>query len=221
MLKLKKVKANIWLVVALFFTIGLAVGNWLKIGMPGSLGDHACLITAAATVLLLWVAWVQLSSMVKTASADFLHKLKHDFFTPDVRRLMCLVDEDCLCFVGDPGKEYFKVEKDKVKQLNLPKNLEEELLIRDIYSAYEIDDLLLGHFEDLGIFEQQGVLNIEMVYEEFSWYLGTVWDNCAISKYIHKSRKEDGADIYDKFEYIKNKCDSFERDKLKKAHKTK
>lgn len=179
-------------------------------GLAGSL------INALLTIILIWVAWGQLDSINNTSSADFLIKFKHDFFTKDARKLIHLIEKDYIDFIEDSEERFFKVKEGEIKNSDLDDDLKKELLEKKAYSAYQVDDFLLGHFEDVGIFEQKGALDIEMVYEEFSWYLETAWENCAIKKYINKSREEDGEDIYDKFEYINDKCKSFGKVKLGK-----
>jgi hypothetical protein len=48
----------------------------------------------------------------------------------------------------------------------------------------ELDDFLLGHFEDIGLFEEKGLIDTEMVYEEFSYYIFEVFENPEIKKYL-------------------------------------
>jgi hypothetical protein len=70
------------------------------------------------------------------------------------------------------------------------------------------------------LFEQKRILDIEMVYEEFSWYIETAYENCEIKQYIEYSRKDDkDKDVYDKFEYIYYKCKSFGKCKLENKSK--
>jgi hypothetical protein len=45
---------------------------------------------AIFTLLLFIVAWWQLSKISKTSSADFIHKLKIDFFSKEARELILL-----------------------------------------------------------------------------------------------------------------------------------
>ena len=169
------------------------------------------------TIFLIYIAWKELDSISKTSNAEFLIKFKDAFFTKETRNLIHLIDNDYLEFVNteELGKAFFKIKEEMIDESTLDKEIKDELKKKMAYSTYQMDDFILGHFEDLGIFEQKGSLDIEMVYEEFSWYLITVWENCAIKKYIQKQREE-SEDIYDKFEYIKDKCESFEKAKVNK-----
>jgi hypothetical protein len=74
-----------------------------------------------------------------------------------------------------------------------------------IIDAYELDDLLLGHFEDLGILYENKILDIHMIYEEFDWYIITCWENDDINEYIKYQREKEGWDIYKRFENIYQK----------------
>jgi hypothetical protein len=76
--------------------------------------------------------------------------------------------------------------------------------------VYEVDDFL-GHFEDLGVLNEQTLIGLLMIYELFDYYIETCWENKEIQKYIKQQRSEieGGVDIYDKFEYIYNKCRSY------------
>jgi hypothetical protein len=59
------------------------------------------MITRLATVLLIVVAWIQLGSIGKTSQADFIFRLKGEFFTEKARRLIFLIDYEKLKFVRD------------------------------------------------------------------------------------------------------------------------
>ena len=83
------------------------------------------------------------------------------------------------------------------------------------YSAFEIDDDLLGYFEDIGNNESKKLIDIDMIYDTFSWYIKIIWENPAVQEYIKWQRSE-GADIYDGFEYIYNKSKSYGEAKEKK-----
>jgi hypothetical protein len=59
------------------------------------------------------------------------------------------------------------------------------------YSPYEVDDLLLGHFEDFAMLEQQGVVSAEMIYDMFSYYIERTWTNEAVQAYVRDEQDED------------------------------
>jgi len=176
------------------------------------------LLEVIATLLLASIALTQLEKIENTNSADFIHKLKNDFFKGETRNLITLIDLDALKFVENDNMQYFEIIEEKLK--DFPEEIVNQLTQKKFYTPYEIDDLLLGHFEDVGLFEQKGILDIEMVYEEFEWYIRTAFENCEIKKYIEYSRKDGkDKDVYDKFEYIYYKCKSFGKCKMEKRSK--
>ncbi len=180
--------------------------------------------TALFTLILVFVAWTQLTGINATSSCDFIHRFKKDYFRKSTRRLFYLIEHECIIFnenssPSDIDDSFFKVDKDKVSNSNLPDDIKRDLLTKTSYSTYEIDDLLLGHFEDVGLFEKTNVVNIDMVYEEFDYYICITHENKEIKKYLEYCRKGDGNDdIYDKFSDIYEKCQSYGKLKKKKIN---
>jgi hypothetical protein len=168
------------------------------------------LMTTNAELLIAYVAWIQLNKIKKANSAEFIHKLKRDFFTKEARNLMTLIELDALKYVNNEKLPYFIVLEERIA--SLPGEIKKELLNKMLYTAYEIDDILLGHFEDIGIFEENGILDIKMIYEEFSWYIETVYKNYEIQRYL-KNERDDDKEIYSKFEHIYYKCKKLEQSK--------
>lgn len=64
--------------------------------------------TVLITLVLVLVAWKQLSNLSHTSTADFIFRLKKDFFTQEARGLLFLVEEDLLRF-EDGDISYFKI----------------------------------------------------------------------------------------------------------------
>lgn len=169
------------------------------------------LVGAGATALLAYIAWTQLKGIATTASADFIIKLKRDFFTREERRLMHLIDNDWLKFRRGPDDQpWFEVDQEAVGQSSLPPNIKRTLLLWPAYSAFDVDDILLQHFEDAGMLTGRHLLNVDMVFDQFSWYVEKAWQNCAIQKYIQSERKRDPR-LYEKFEELYNKFQRRER----------
>lgn len=159
------------------------------------------MVTAIIAFVASWIALVQLKHLTKTSKGDFLHKLKTDVFTKDSEELTYFIEYDLLDFVElDGNTAVFKTKKDKHKLVNNPAK---------VYTTTEVDRLLLGHFEDIGILEGKGLIDIDSVYEEFSEYLERTWENEAVKKYIKKTVGGDYNDTYSKFDYIYQKCVSY------------
>jgi hypothetical protein len=163
------------------------------------------LIGSILTLLVAYVAWVQLGSISKTASADFILRLKKDFFEEETRALVQLIDKKWLAFVESGEESFFEVDRAGILRSALPQEIQRRLLKRAEYSIYDIDDMLLGHFEDLGTLWKARVVDIGMVYEIFSWYIETVWENEEIRKYVETQRQVSD-DIYENFEFLYEKC---------------
>ena len=179
--------------------------------------------TAVFTLCLLIVAWTQLRKINKNSSADFLHRFKNDFFNDKTRLLILLAEYDCLHYVKpkEEGIPYYEIVLDNIKdeksKNETKRKIEKFINGNYIIDVYEIDDLLLGHFEDMGILNKKKVLTIEMIYEAFSTYIKICWENKQVREYIqHQREEEKNWDLYDKFEDIYNKCESFEKKKKRK-----
>jgi hypothetical protein len=108
------------------------------------------LMTTNAELLIAYVAWIQLNKIKNVNSAEFIYKLKKIFFTKEARNLMTLIELDALKYVNDEKLPYFIVLEERIAEL--PEEIKKELLNKRFYTVYEIDDILLGHFEDIGIF---------------------------------------------------------------------
>lgn len=175
----------------------------------GFLGSILATFFAA---FLVWVAWEELSKLGRTSSADFIHRLDHDFFTFKTRKLVSLIDCKALEFCPNEGGEpYFKIRLNKLDETKLPPELKDPLSKPTYYSVWEVDDLYLGLFENLGMLERRGIVDFQMVYDVFSWYIEEAWNNDQINQYIKYGRR--GKEtvpietlIYYHFQYIAVKC---------------
>lgn len=159
------------------------------------------------TLGLLWIGYYQLSKFNKTTSADFIHRFTNDFFTDQNRELISLIDNGLIEF-KDGNRPYFEVRHQQLTDHKLKEKLGLAKISGICISAYAVDDLL-GHFEDLGLLEQGGVINLEMVYEGFGYYLNSCWNAKEIKKYVKYQRKDGDGDIHDKFENIYYRSKAF------------
>ena len=212
--------------VVIFFIIAVMIclffsAEWFCQGYQhqfysGFLGSILAAIFAA---FLVYVAWQQLSNLSKTSSADFIHRLDHDFFTPETRTLISLIVYDALEFCPNDEKDewepYFKVDLKKLDEKNLPLELREPLGRETYYSAFKVDDSLIGLLENVGMLERRGIVSFEMVHDVFSWYLEEAWANDEIKEYVNYERRQEcegqeetpvDALIYYHFQYIAAKC---------------
>ena len=183
------------------------------VGLTGSVGKIDRIgfwtaITAVGTVTLALIAWVQLRKMNKTSKTDFLHRFTQDFFSYKTRNLLMLFDYNLLKFKMkklDNGEyPFFELDTAMIADIGIIDE-KDRAHTKTFYSAYDIDDDLLGFFEDIGNYVKDNLLDINMVYEIFSWYIITIWENQDIQQYIRWQRS-DGEDIWSGFEYIYNRC---------------
>lgn len=232
-------------IICPFFLIIVALGYYWAWSCGNNLFDgyFGAGLGALGTLLIVIVAWWQLSIISGTSRADFIHKLKNDFFTKETRILIQLIERDYIsyrdmreeeweqgsedtksdgkntCDRREEKESYFVIDSAKIERCT-PDEIGRRLKEKRFYSEYEIDDLVLGHFEDIGLFEKRGLIDMGMVYEEFSYYIEAVYRNGAIKKYIESLRKKD-VGIYAYFEYIHNKCKSFGEAKESRAKRKK
>lgn len=179
-----------------YFDIMLSRCFWER-----SLSDPAVFWTMAAVALtaaLVFVAWRELGNLARTSRADFIFRLKNDFFTEDARRLLFLVDENLLEF-QDSEIPYFTIRK--VNKPGLHARFEELEVKGTTVSTYVVDDVLLGPFEDVGVFLVEKLITEKHAYEMFYTYLKSCWENPEIQKYIQSVRRQPhDSDIYSSFD---------------------
>jgi hypothetical protein len=162
------------------------------------------IIIAFSTILVAGIAWNQLGKTNKISKADFDQRFKTDFFNENTTQLFMLFQYDLLVFKTEPVTDiddefpYFEV--------NLKQFATNPIFagIKDRYSAYEIDNLLLGHFEDLGLFCEKRLMDIDFIYEGFGYYIEEIHENEQIQNYLCWSREEENeeSDTFDKFDDI-------------------
>ena len=172
-------------------------------------------ITAMATVSIAVIAWNELSKNRKIKSAEFINEFTATFFSPKTSELLMLFEFGLIEFISKNTGEnklknlpeyfsYFKVRMEGYKRRgDIPGYL---LDYTDIYAAYEIEDLLLGHFEDMGLFIDNKVMTKNFIFDVFGFYIVKTGQNKQIQNYICRMRREYNDDsIFKRFEeLIKN-----------------
>jgi hypothetical protein len=53
-----------------------------------------------------------------------------------------------------------------------------------------MDDLLLGHFEDIGWYESRKLIDLETISEMFGYHISECFKNDEIQKYLQNEYKE-------------------------------
>jgi hypothetical protein len=125
------------------------------------------MITAVATFVLVFVAYFQLKSLARTSRSDFLYRLKKDFFTHEVRRLLFLVERDYLEFQEEEIAHFKIIGRD---QPRVAERMRELGIEGDSVSTYRMEDELLGPLEDVGFLEKIGMVDFREVYETIETY---------------------------------------------------
>lgn len=159
------------------------------------------MITALATVLIVLVAYIQLSEANKTSKASFIRQFSNGFFSENTRDIMLLLEMSALIYEEENNLS-FKIKVEDLDNMGISKVKKEELTRRERYSAYEIDDWLLGPIEEIASFEKNGLISLPEVYDQFDWYVDVACKSPAILDYIEDSRKGGHTDIYEDFERI-------------------
>jgi hypothetical protein len=212
-----------------------------------SLWNFTLAVLTFALVIVTGLLWMvskrQLGGISKTSKAEFIMKFTNNFFSESTRTLIMLLEYKALRFekspvnIGEPKPKaflYFDTDTGIIDQMHLsPSDL--DALRQRIYNAYEIDHYLLNHFEDIGLFEKNGLLDIEDIYSGFSWYIDLIWNHPVIQDYINYQKREPAegtniekdikpkepnkaSDLYDNFKHIAEKCASYERAKMKNTY---
>jgi hypothetical protein len=143
--------------------------------------------TVVATVALVLVAWRELGDLARTSRADFIFRLKNDFFTEDARRLLFMVEESLLQF-EDSEIPHFTIRK--VDNANLRHRFEELEITGSTISTYVVDDVLLGPLEDVSVFLTEKLMTKKHAYEMFETYVALCLENEEIQKYIQSARRK-------------------------------
>jgi hypothetical protein len=115
-----------------------------------------------ATVALAVIAHNQLSALREQANADFLLKFNREFFTSKTNQNIIATIET--------GKKLIKAQGGD-------------------FELYQIDDYL-GYFDLMSLYEKKGLIDFELVDENFGHYLSLTWQNEEINKYISQLRSD-------------------------------
>lgn len=151
-------------------------------------------IAALGAIGAIFFAWIELGGTAKTTRADFAKRFIDSFFTEETRTLFSLLLNSALEFkvlaiTGEQGEAidelpFFEIKKEIANQL---KGIVSPAQGKIGYSAFEIDDLLLGHFEDIGWYEKRGLIDQETISEMFGYHISECFQSKEIQKYLQHS----------------------------------
>jgi hypothetical protein len=183
------------------------VGHSLLVLLFGEQLDRAVIwtaIIAVVTVIGVVVARRQLVGIRATSRADFTFRFIESFFTSETRVLFLLLMNSALAFdtkdIVENGKThrlpYLKINLDIVAQI---KGIVTVIPDKTGYSSYEVDDLLIGHFESLGWYVRKRLIDFDAAYSTFSDYLMRSYEHSEIQNFLVG---EDNKDFYRDFAYL-------------------
>lgn len=154
--------------------------------------------TFVVTAALVLVAWKQLGDLAGTNRADFIFRLRNNFFAEEARRLLFLVEEKLLQF-EDSEIPYFTIRNENDPALR--RRFEELGIKGPTVSTYAVDDVLLGPLEDVGLFLAEKLIQRTHAYEMVETYVTLCWENEEIQRYIKSTRRKPGdSDVYSRLD---------------------
>jgi hypothetical protein len=71
------------------------------------------------------------------------------------------------------------------------------------YSAFEVDDFLLGHFEDVGWYARRRLIDLDAAYQSFGFYVIATCEHQEIKKYLDDQRAKEYS--YDDLDWLYKK----------------
>jgi hypothetical protein len=124
----------------------------------------------------------------------FTKRFNEAFFVDDTRTLFTLLLNSALEFAvrkievaGDKIDElpYLRIKKEVTEQLTgiVPFDT-----AKAGYSAFEIDDFLLGHFEDVGWYVRRKLMDVKTAYQTFGYYVIATCEHQEIRKFLDHQR---------------------------------
>lgn len=144
-------------------------------------------ITGIATIWVVYIAYSQLSKGNDVSKAEFIRRFSNEFFTNKTRDIIMLIDKGVNALKYNEGEPpYYSIDMNKIPQEGISPEKIEDLKKRKYYTAFEIDDLLLGPLCDIGFFLHKGLIDKEEANDHFGYYIRSVFKNDEIKHYIDK-----------------------------------
>ena len=183
----------------------------------GKAVDRTALWTGAiaiVTALAAGGALLQLRSIRRTSRADFMKRFIDSFFVEDSRTLFTLLLNSALEFAVRPI-EVGGDKLDELPYLRIKKEIADRLIgivhlnpEKTGYSAFEVDDFLLGHFEDVGWYVQRKLMDLNAAYQSFGFYVIATVEHTEMKKYLEDQRAKEYS--YDDLEWLYQKFKTLE-----------
>jgi hypothetical protein len=155
--------------------------------------DRTALWTGAialVTIAGVTFALLQLQSIRRISRADFAKRFVDAFFSDDTRTLFTLLMNSALEYsvraIAEHGRPlarlpYFRLKPEVLNQFAGLMLVEPP---RTGYTAFEIDDLLLGQFDDLGWYVKRGLIDYPTALQNFRYYLVECVEHPSVRQYM-------------------------------------
>lgn len=101
---------------------------------------------------------------------------------------------------------YLAVRQGAIEAALLPEEVKTHLRTPGFYTAFDIDDLLLGPLVDVAVLWEAGTLRLETVKSTFGWYVKVAWDDPDVSAYIAHQRATEGEWVYGALGRLRARC---------------
>jgi hypothetical protein len=160
------------------------------------------------TALILVIGYYQLKSFNKTNTSQFLNDLETKLFTNEAIVLIEIIDSNCLVFNVNNNYPFFKVNTVEYRK----KYPFAHANIKDHYTTYEIDMILLNRLDIIGSHVFKKTIDFQSSFQYFGWYISTVVHNPAIKGYLQWIANHEKASFV--FENLIRLNNKFEKHKL-------
>jgi hypothetical protein len=154
-------------------------------------------ITAAVAIVAIRIALNELKSTQETTRADFAKRFVDSFFCTETRVFFTLLMNSALKFEVMDILDQSQKKIDYLPIFRINKHIAHQLRgvigfnpDKDGYSAFDVDDLLLGHFEDIAWYERRKLIDINAIHSTFGYYITASFKNEEIQKYLNYKDNE-------------------------------
>ncbi|MEI6846010.1 MAG: hypothetical protein WCK36_03070 [Candidatus Firestonebacteria bacterium] len=177
------------------------------------------LANTALAILTLFICFFgikQLNEITASSQESVAFEFNKEFYTENNRELIMLIDMDCLKFSReDPKFPVFLVNERAKEYLTVFDSANNEKQTKTRYSSYEID-MLMGLFDRVNHFEENNMLSMDTIDNDFGWKIVTVWEYPAIQEYVSWIKERYNKNLYEGYGKLYNKIKNYEKSKPEK-----
>ncbi len=152
------------------------------------------LIAVLIALASLVTVYFQIQINTKTVKADFIYRLKNDFYSKKSMLILFFIEKDLITFTESNKvcESYFAIKEKEVKELPIQFKVFINFAEKSNYAIHiqEMDNFVLGYLEDIGEFYDRKIFDIKYISNAFGYYIIKVLENKAIDKYLKWDREE-------------------------------